>query len=419
MKRSASRPQTLKHLPFFEVLANAPEGSDEAKLATAGLLSLRMIDHWVLAGPAIVEPESVSVRSVRQAIMALPPKEPVRESLLTIVNTMQMLRHVDLIPVLPRVFAYAQLLERHHGAFALGADAYESVIRLADPECDAEIVMDSYQRLALCQRRAGALDAAFETSNTLVKLAARKKDRARTLRGKIGLGVIAMMRGDLPRAETHFVAVTTEAERFELMTEFAMATHGRSVVASRCGDQCAATILAHAALKHTADPVERDRVLADLAAYLIKLEQYEAATDALRILEVTAVSDEPRKNARVNLLTIAARTGDRRMFDAVRQDLVGVSLSIEAKVNLLIETARGLEAFGESEEASDLLDEAAATADHHRLGRSVVEVDQIRSGAIAPISTTTRSRTTAGESSSTSEVANDLRRMAAALVNVG
>lgn len=105
MRRSPGRPQTLKHLPFFEVLAEAVEDSREAKLATAGLLSLRMIDHWVLAGPAIVEPESVSVRSVRQAIMALSATEPIREALLTVVNTMQMVRHVDLVPVLPRVFA--------------------------------------------------------------------------------------------------------------------------------------------------------------------------------------------------------------------------------------------------------------------------------------------------------------------------
>ena len=81
MSGERAHPQSLKHLPFFEVLAGAPQGSPEAKLATAGLLTLRMIDHWVLSGAAIVEPESVSVRSVRQAIMALPPNEPVREAL--------------------------------------------------------------------------------------------------------------------------------------------------------------------------------------------------------------------------------------------------------------------------------------------------------------------------------------------------
>ena len=111
---------TLKHLPFFEALAVAPEGSPDAKFATAGLLTLRMLDHWVLAGASIVEPESVSVRSVRRAIMDLPPAEPIREALLGLVNAMQMLRVVDVTPVLPRLFSYGQLLERHHGRHEIG-----------------------------------------------------------------------------------------------------------------------------------------------------------------------------------------------------------------------------------------------------------------------------------------------------------
>jgi tetratricopeptide (TPR) repeat protein len=412
MKRSASRPQTLKHLPFFEVLANAPEGSEEAKLATAGLLSLRMIDHWVLAGPAIVEPESVSVRSVRQAIMALPPREPVRESLLTIVNTMQMLRNVDLIPVLPRVFAYAQLLERHHGKLALAADAYESVIRLVDPEFDSEITMDAYNRLAICQRKTGSLDLAQETSSVLVKLATRKKDRARMLRGKIELGTLSMMRGNLPDAESKFVAVEVEAERYELTTERGLALHNRAVIASRAGRPADAVLIAHRCLKVTEEPIARERILADLAAFLISLEQYESAADALRILDVTAVTEEPRQVAKVNLLVVAARTGDRKLFETMKAELAGLELPVELQVNVLIESARGLFGFADLDQANELLSEAAELAERHSLGRSIVEIDELRRVPVAA-----RARThPVTPLAATSEVASDLRRMAADLV---
>jgi tetratricopeptide (TPR) repeat protein len=415
MKRSPIRPQSLKHLPFFEVLANEPEGSEAAKLATAGLLTLRMIDHWVLAGPAIVEPESVSVRSVRQAIMALPPKEAVRESLLTIVNTMQMLRHVDLIPVLPRVFAFAQLLERHHGKLALAGDAYESVIRLADPEFDAEVAMDAYERLSFCQRKLGALDGARESAATLVKLAVRRKDHARMLRGKISIGIVSMMRGNLPDADSQFVAIAAEAQRRELQREYGMATHNRAVVASRGGNVADAVVLAHESLKHTSDPIGRERVLSDLAAFLVKLEDYDAAIDALRILEVTAVSDEPRQTARVNLLILAARIGDQKMFESARRELVGVNLTVEVQVNVLIETARGLEIFGEQAEAEELLARAEAEATRHSLGRSIAEIDEIR--RTAP-SVQSRAKVAFRQATPTSEVASDLRRMAAALIEV-
>lgn len=417
MKRTPHRPQSLKHLPFFEVLAATPEGSREAKLATAGLLSLRMIDHWVLAGPAIVEPESVSVRSVRQAIMALAPREAVREALLTIVNTMQMLRHVDLVPVLPRVFAYAQLLERHHGALALAADAYETVIRLADAESDADLVMDSYQRLAFCQRKLGQLDAATESAGLLVKVATRRKDRARALRGKLGLAHVAMVRGDLASADSQFVAVAVEAQKHGLTREFAAATHDRAVVASRGGNVTNAVVLAHQALKQTDDPVHRDRVLGDLAAFLVKLEQYDAALDALRILEVTAVSEEPRQAAKVNILATAARSGNRALFEGARRALDGITLNAEFDVNVKIETARGLSAFGEQQAAMDLLVQAAEQAAALEFRTAVEEIRSLRETlAAAPVPI--RYPKTPDRNAPTYEATTDLRRMAAELVSV-
>lgn len=415
MKRTPHRPQTLKHLPFFEVLASTPEGSEEAKLATAGLLSLRMIDHWVLAGPAIVEPESVSVRSVRQAIMALPPRQAVREALLTIVNTMQMVRHVDLVPVLPRVFAYAQLLERHHGALALAGDAYETVIRLADPELDADLMMDSYLRLAFCQRKLGQLDTAAESSRVLVKMATRRRDRARTLRGKIGLAQVSMMHGDLAGADSQFVAIAVEAEKHGLTRECAAATHDRAVVASRAGNATNAVLLAHQALKQTDDPVHRDRVLGDLAAFLVKLEQYDAALDALRIIELTATSEEPRTTARAVMLSAAARSGRRELFDSTRQALSGLTLNAELHVNVLIETARGLFFFGDTKEAAQLLQSAETQAQAAGLGSAVAEIQAMRAGTSIAMGVPKTPDTTGP----TREIVRDLRERAAAAALAG
>lgn len=378
MPRPNAHQQTLKHLAFFEVLASAPEGSDEAKLATAGLLSLRMIDHWVLAGPAIVEPESVSVRSVRQAIMALPPSEPVREALLTIVNTMQMLRQVDLTPVLPRVFAYGQLLERHHGSMVLATDAYQSVVRLADPGSDAELIMDAYQRASFCERKVGKLDDALASSQAMAKLARRRKDRVRTLRAKMGMAQVAMMRGDLPAADSEFVAIAKEARDHELLREYAMATHNRSVVAARSGNSTDAILLAHEALASTSDPVERDRVLSDLAAMLIQSGRYDAAIDALRVLEVTASSEEPRLTARANIVIAAARAGDRRAFDTALKHVAADSLPLQGRLDLLIETALGLRAFGEDEEAARALASAEAVAREANVDWALTKIQGVR-----------------------------------------
>jgi hypothetical protein len=413
MRFRAPPAQTLKHLPFFEVLAAAPEDSPEALRATAGLLSLRMLDHWVLAGPAIVEPESVSVRSVRKAIMALPASEPAREALLTTVNTMQMLRQVDLVPVLPRVFAYAQLLERHYGSMALAADAYSSVVRLADADFDAELVMDSYANMAFCQRRTGALTAAAESSTALARLAGRKKDRARVLRAKIGLGLVTMARGDLAAADTQFADVAVEAEQYELTRELSMALHNRAVVASRNEDQTRAIVLAHAALKSTFDPIDRDRVLADLSAFLIKSGRYEAAIDALRILELTAASEEPRRLARANIVIAAARWGKRDVFDASRQDVDAEKLTLEARVNFHIESARGLANFGRPGDAEEALTFAENEARENGLTNAIREIDEVRAG-VPVVVDESADEILVGEDPA-GEVVVELRAMAAAL----
>jgi tetratricopeptide (TPR) repeat protein len=333
--------------------------------------------------------------------------------LLTIVNTMQMLRQVDLIPVLPRVYAFAQLLERHHGKLALAGDAFESVIRLADPEFDAEVVMDAYDRLSFCQRKLGALDSARETSATLVKIATRQKDHARVLRGKIGIGLVAMFRGNLSEADSQFVSVAVEAQRRDLNREYAAAMHNRAVVASRGGNAADAVVLAHQALKHTSEPVARDRVLGDLAAFLVKLEQYDAAIDALRILEITAVSDEPRQVSKAILLTAAARSGNRELFETTRQELASVTFAVETHVNLMVETAKGLRLFGELDEADRLLATASETAARVGLQASITEIEALQASPITP-----RLGKAAAWSgiSATSEVVSDLRQRAASLI---
>jgi hypothetical protein len=384
MKRSTTHPQTLKHLPYFEVLATAPEGSPEAKLATAGLLTLRMIDHWVLAGPAIVEPESVSVRSVRQAITALPSNEPAREALLGIVNTMQMLREVDLIPVLPRVFAYAQIVQRHHGRHVLAADVYASLVRHADVEADPELVLDAYHHMAFCQRRAALLTDSEASSRAYLKLATQKKDRARVLRARMGLAMVSMMRGDLDSADAELSEVAATAEHHELQREHSRALHNRAVVAMHRREWDAAADLAHRALLLSVDLVDRDRLLADLGAILPNTGHVAAAVDAFRIVQLTGSSEEVRRMASANLLTIAAQCRDREMFSAMRREVAIEKLAPDAQVDVLVEVASCLIAFGETDAGEKALAQAKSVSAAYGLDASRADLSRAcpRPGAI-------------------------------------
>jgi tetratricopeptide (TPR) repeat protein len=410
MKRSRTATLGLKHLAFFEAVGEAEENSSKARSATAGLLMLRLIDHWVLAGPVMVEPESVSVKSVRNAIMALEATDPSREVLLGLINAMQTVRAVDIQPVLPRLFAYAGCLERRL-QLTLAADVYGTIARLAEEEFDGDLLIDSFLRLGYCHRLLGALGDAESAYTTGGKIAKRQKQTARALRSQIGVAIVVMARGNLPKAEELLAQVATESAGLDCFAEAANALHARSTVAHRRGEFGRAVRIAYEAFTLTPTPSDRDLILSDIGAYFIAMGRYDGAKDALMILEATAASELVRLNARVNMVALAARAGDRELFFATRARLDGVSLHAEARVNYMIESARGFRLFDEPEAAVSLLEQARSLAADHGLNRSLFEAE-------AMLQQPTRAReTTNGEYRSAAadtavEVELELRKLA-------
>ena len=376
MKRVPMQTFGLKHLPFFEAVGEAEENSPKAYSATAGLLMLRLIDHWVLAGPVMVEPESVSVRSVRGAIMQLESNDPSREVLLGLVNAMQTVREVDIPPMLPRLFAYAGCLEKRT-ELKLASDVYTTIARLAEEEYDADLLIDSFLRLGYCQRNLGVLGDAEASYMMAGKIAKRQKQTARMLRSQVGIAFVVMTRGNLPRAEELLADVLADIERTHCAEVAYTALHARSVVAHRRGDLGRAVCLAYEALQHTELPNERDGILGDIGAYFISMERFDAARDALMILEATSATESVRINARVNMMVLGARSGDRELFANCRARLENVTLRTETQVNYLIESARGLRKFGEPEIASQILATAREFAVDHGFNRSVFEIDEM------------------------------------------
>lgn len=374
MKRSRTTTLGLKHLAFFEAVGEAAENSPKAHSATAGLLMLRLIDHWVLAGPVMVEPESVSVKSVRNAIMQLESTDPSREVLLGLINTMQTIREVDIQPVLPRLFAYAGCLEKRL-EFSLAADTYATIARLAEENFDADLLIDSFLRLGYCHRNLGELGEAESSYMQAGKIAKRQKETARGLRSQIGVANVVMARGNLPKADEMLAGIARECELDAFVEVHSKALHDRSIVALRRGEFDRAVCLAYDAMKLCPTASERDRILGDIGACFILLERFDAARDALMILDATATTEYVRLNARVNMMVIAARAGDRDSFRLARGRLEGVTLTPETHVNFLIESARGLRRFGEPESAASMLVQARDMASAHGFSRSVFEAE--------------------------------------------
>jgi len=376
VRRSAGSAPSLRHLPFFERLASVEEQSPEGRHATAGLLILRLIDHWELAGPQIVAPESVSVRAVRAAIMALPTGDAIRECLLGIVNTMQTLREMDVQPVLPRLFAYAQLLERR-AEHALAEDVYVTIASRAVEEFETDLLVDAHLRTGFCRRTLGRFREAEEAYQRAGVVAKRHGEPQRALRSRVGLAIVASQVGNLPKSHDMFVGIIDDAKESGFPALAAECMHTLATVIYKQGFPVRALRMATESLRHLDDAIEMERVLGTIGALLIALERYTTARDTLLVVEATAVSEEMRRTARHALMTVAARAGDREEFDRTFRLADAQPVGAENQANFFIESARGFRRFGELARAAEQLSLGRLFAETHGLNRSVFEIESM------------------------------------------
>ncbi|HKV49790.1 MAG TPA: hypothetical protein VJO52_01210, partial [Gemmatimonadaceae bacterium] len=99
----------LPHYAFFEALARCDnETCAEWRTTSAGLLTLRLFDDWVMEGGSAVSLDSWGLRCVRESISAIDAGSSVRALLTSLVDSMQLARHARVAVVAPRLMAYAR-----------------------------------------------------------------------------------------------------------------------------------------------------------------------------------------------------------------------------------------------------------------------------------------------------------------------
>lgn len=402
----------LSHQAFYTALQQTEEGSEQWHEHTSALLCLRLIDSWWQLGATAVELDALAAIKARQSIAKLGRTNMMRLTLLGILNLMQTRREPAIWTILPRLQAFADLLEMR-GSYLLAADVYATITTLGDEERDGDLVNDCYLRLAFCLRETGSFEDAHAYYHEGRDLAAWHGDKSRVLTAEIGLANLARIRGDLPAADKlfDFIVERSAAQGFQRVE--ALALQEQAIVAQARKDSSRAACLAYRALELQTSSREREQLIGNIGAYLIALGCFAAARSALLIQEATATVEQNRTIARINLLALAARTRDRRAFDLYRARLTGASMTLGQSVNLGIEIGRGLFAFGEEDSARAELGLASAAAYAAGLNRAAFEADElIAIGA----SRKTSDREPASVPASVAHVENGLRQLAGAIV---
>jgi tetratricopeptide (TPR) repeat protein len=382
-----SEPQ-LQHLPFFEALAHAKEGSADWRLTSAGLVTLRLFDAWLIEGPSVVGTGAWGLHAVREAIGEIEAGSTSKAILASIVDAMEGVGMVRVPVVAPRLLAYARALQ-FDGRWELAADVHRTVLAHAHPVEEADIVIAANMQLGACLRTVAAWEEASTAFARAGCVAAMSGDIVNVLRARISEANLLIDRGNLPQAQSLLEETIHESSANRLADVKALALHARADVALRRGEFPAAIGMAYEALDGLTAPSARDRVLADIAVAFYELGMRAAARDAYLILAATAQEQYSRWVAVINLMECAAADGREPMFEQYRRELADASLPVTLACQYHFYIGQGYSLFGRTAQAKASLERALELAEQHHINEILFRAEQsleaLRDGGVVII----------------------------------
>ena len=366
-----------RHLSFFTELAALDDGDPSWRSVSAGLVVLRLVDAWIEEGSAAVTADGWGVRSVEAAIEEMPSGLPARAVLTSVLEALKSSPVNDMHAIAPRLMAYGRSLDLD-AKWALAADVYETVIRHVHPSEEADVAITAHLRRAYCERSLGALDKASASYDTASRLAGSIGDMFGVLRAQIGVATIAKTRGNIPHAETLLDDAIVRAEKHELSDVHAMALQDRADLAYLRGNYDLAVSMAYHALEHTRDPINRDRLLNDIAGSFYMLGVRSVARDTYLIIEATAQEQYQRWVASINLMEIAAYDGSMTLFERYRRNLVLAPLPPALRAQFFLHAGEGYAKLGQFIPAETALACASQLADEYGFNQLSFTVEEAR-----------------------------------------
>jgi len=369
------RTEETRHLAFFAELAALDDGDSSWRAVSAGLVVLRLVDAWIEEGATAVAADGWGIRSVEAAIEEMDDGLPARSILRSVIGALKSSPPNDMRAIAPRLLAYGRALDLD-AKWALAADVYETVIAHVHPVEESDVAVTAHLRRAYCMRSLGELDEAADSYSTASRIADSVADMFGVLRAQIGAATIAKSRGNIPQAESLLDDAIVRAEAHQLTDVHAMALQDRADIAYLRGNYDLAVRTAYQALARTRDPVNRDRLLSDIASSFYMLGARSAARDAYLILEATCREQYLRWIAQINLLEIAAQDGSMPLFERYRQTLSSATLPPALHAQFLLHAGEGYAALGEPTLAETALTNAAQLAEKYGLNQVSFTIDE-------------------------------------------
>jgi tetratricopeptide (TPR) repeat protein len=375
IRRPRGPKPVLRHVAFLELMSIAPETSVAHRGSQASFLTLRLLENWIALGEDLAMPESSAQQAARSAVGALSDDEELRASLGSVIDAVSALQQPDPQPVLPRVYALGKLYEQR-GLMPQAADVYSTVARFVDSSVHLDLAYDAHMRHGFCLRNAGEFEWSDQAYTTAGSLAARARDRVRVLTSRLGLAKNESARGNLPAAEQALEELQNEADKLAATRLVANVMHERAVVARNRDDVPRAIRLAFESFRRSQIEYDRERVLRDLASFLMLHGADETARVAFQLMELGTKSEAVRNSARLGLMELAMREGNEPLFESYRRKLADAEIHATARTSFLLDSGKGFASFGRYPEAREALRSALQLAESNGQNQRVFQIEE-------------------------------------------
>ena len=261
------------------------------------------------------------------------------------------------------VLRYGRLLAAT-GDFGIAEDVFATAAECGLAFGQRDRFAEAEERRGWCLRHLGHFKSASAAYMNCVTIAAIRGVLSLELRGRLGQAGIAIARGNFPAAEALLDEVISEAQEDESCIDvLGRAYHSRGIVAH--GRQQYATALhlyADALRLISHDRVAFYRVKVDMGRALRERNRPDAARLAFDSVRLDSPEPAMRDIARINLIALAAASGDRALFDRMAGEISLTTLSPRVRVLYEYEFGSGLQQFGQREHGRRLMAEAMAGA---------------------------------------------------------
>jgi len=367
----------MRHLAYFEALADVDERSTRWAELTAGLFCLKLA---AAAARGEAPPARAELVQARHLVGALDADTPLARLLHQVIDAFRLAIEepgpAGLAPLATRLSAYGLLLQSASD-WAPAADVFEVVGELAALCGDGELRLHALQYRGFSLRRAARFAEATQAYEQLQREAERAGSTHYGLEASLSLGKVAIQRGNMPAAERMIREVIDRAEAANARGVVGKALHELSYVAAMREDYVAVLELSYRAFELAEEGIARHERLLHIARAFMLLGHARAARDAALLIASACEVQYTRSLATVLLMEIATVLREETVFERHRRALAVEPLTPDAEAAYLAASGSGLQAFGRRREAHAAFERMLAVAERHRLGEYVVRAEQL------------------------------------------